>query len=160
MSKNLFDQTNIRPEAIHIPDGLARDPEQACLAYERQIRASGGIDIQLLGLGRNGHIGFNEPDTVFVAMSRVIDLTPDTIEANARFFASAQEVPRQALSMGIGTIMAARRIIMLVTGANKARAVRAMINGPVDPACPGSILQVHADVTVLLDRASAAALTR
>lgn len=158
MVRNLFGKINMRPDAIHVPNGLAADAAAECLAYERAIRAAGGIDLQLLGLGRNGHIGFNEPARFFTPLTHVIDLTPDTIEANARFFGKAAEVPRQALSMGIGTIMQAGKIVMLVTGAHKARAVQAMVQGPIDPQCPGSILQTHARVTVLLDRPAATAL--
>ncbi|MBP8989036.1 MAG: glucosamine-6-phosphate deaminase [Clostridia bacterium] len=158
MMKNLFDKVNIRKEAIHIPNGMAEDLTEECIAYERAIQARGGIDLQLLGLGRNGHIGFNEPDQVFSTMTHVVNLTEDTIEANARFFSRSEDVPRQAISMGIGTIMKARKIVMLATGAQKARAVRSMICQAVDPACPASILQLHADVTVLLDHAAATAL--
>ncbi|MDW7656015.1 MAG: glucosamine-6-phosphate deaminase [Bacillota bacterium] len=158
MMKNLFDKVNIKPDSIHIPDGVAEDPATECLTYERLIRESGGIDLQLLGLGRNGHIGFNEPATSFSPLTHVVDLTEDTIQDNARFFNKSDQVPQQALSMGIGTIMKARKIVMLVTGAAKARAVRSMICGPVDPRCPGSILQLHAAVTVLLDRPAATAL--
>ena len=158
MMKNLFGKVNMRPEAIHVPNGQAADPAAECLAYERDIRAAGGVDLQLLGLGRNGHIGFNEPASEFVPLTHVVDLTEDTIDANARFFSKTSDVPKQALSMGIGTIMQARQIVMIVTGANKARAVRAMVQGAIDPQCQGSILQAHAHVTVLLDRPAAAAL--
>jgi glucosamine-6-phosphate deaminase len=158
MMKNLFDKVNIKPGSVHIPDGAAADPAAECLTYERQIRESGGIDLQLLGLGGNGHIGFNEPNTAFSTLTHVVDLTDETIQDNARFFSSPSQVPQQALSMGIGTIMRARKIVMLVTGASKARAVRSMICGPVDPGCPGSVLQLHAAVTVLLDRPAATAL--
>ncbi|MEA4888488.1 MAG: glucosamine-6-phosphate deaminase [Clostridiaceae bacterium] len=158
MMRNLFSKVNMRPEAIHVPNGKAADPAAECLAYERDIRAAGGVDLQLLGLGRNGHIGFNEPASEFVPLTHVVDLTDDTIDANARFFSKAADVPKQALSMGIGTIMQARQVVMIVTGANKARAVRAMVQGAIDPQCQGSILQAHAHVTVLLDRPAAAAL--
>jgi len=158
MMKNLFSKINLKTESIHVPNGMAEDPQAECLSYERQIRAHGGIDLQLLGLGHNGHIGFNEPDAAFTAMTHAVSLTEETIKANARFFSSPAEVPQRALSMGIGTIMQARKIVMLVTGPAKARAVRNMICGPVDPRCPGSILQLHAAVTVLLDRPAATAL--
>lgn len=160
MMRQLFDQVNIRPQAIHVPDGLAADPERACLAYEQAIRAAGGIDLQLLGLGRNGHIGFNEPARTFSTRTQVVDLTEDTIDANARFFDRAADVPRQAISMGIGTIMQARKVLLLVTGAAKARAVRQVLCDPVDPACPGSIIQLHQQVVVLLDRPAATALSQ
>ncbi|NLO35760.1 MAG: glucosamine-6-phosphate deaminase [Clostridiaceae bacterium] len=158
MVKNLFSKVNIKPDAIHIPDGLAKDPEAESLAYERSINTRGGIDLQLLGLGRTGHIGFNEPDSLFSTRTHVVDLTADTISANARFFANPSDVPRQAMTMGIGTIMQAREILMLVTGAEKARAVRGMVCNPVDPQCPGSVLQLHANVTVFLDRPAATAM--
>jgi len=160
MMKNLFSKVNIRPEAIHVPNGIAANPAEECLTYERTIRAAGGVDLQLLGLGRNGHIGFNEPDTLFSTLTHVVDLTDDTIDANARFFVKRSDVPKQAISMGVGTIMQARQIIMLVTGTDKARAVSGMVQGMIDPKCQGSILQAHSNVTVLLDRAAATALNR
>ncbi|NLM76479.1 MAG: glucosamine-6-phosphate deaminase [Ruminococcaceae bacterium] len=158
MMKHLFNKVNIAPESIHIPDGMAADPTEACMSYERAIREQGGIDLQLLGIGRNGHIGFNEPADAFSPITHVVDLTEDTIEANARFFASSADVPRQALSMGVGTIMQARSIVMLVTGTEKARAVRSMICEPVSPSCPASVLQLHANVTILLDSPAATAM--
>ena len=158
MMKNLFGKVNIQPDAIHIPDGMAKDPEAASLAYERTINTRGGIDLQLLGLGRNGHIGFNEPGSYFTTRTHIVDLTEDTINANARFFANPSDVPRRAMTMGIGTIMQSKAILMLVTGAEKARAVRCMVCNPVDPQCPGSVLQLHANVTVFLDRPAATAM--
>ena len=158
MMKNLFSKVNIRTDAIHIPDGLAADPAAECLAYERAIREHGGIDLQLLGLGHNGHIGFNEPDSTFSTLTHVADLTEDTLAANARFFSQSSNVPQRALTMGIGTIMNSERIVMLVTGAEKARAVRSMICNMVDPRIPGSVLQLHADTTILLDHPAATAL--
>ena len=128
------------------------------LLYENAIAEAGGIDLQLLGIGVNGHIGFNEPSSSFSAETHVVDLTPSTIEANARFFDSADEVPRQALTMGIGTIMNALKIVLVATGENKAQAIREMIDGPINPACPASILQLHDNVTVLLDLAAASLL--
>ena len=160
MLKHLFGKINMQPEAIHVPNGTAANPAEECLAYERAIRAAGGIDLQLLGLGRNGHIGFNEPGSSFSTLTHVVNLTEDTADANARFFDKMTDVPKQALSMGVGTIMQARQIIMLVTGSGKARAVSGMVNGAIDPKCPGSILQIHANVTVLLDCAAATALNR
>ena len=158
MMKHLFSKINLEAGSIHIPNGMAEDPDAECLSYERQIREHGGIDLQLLGLGHNGHIGFNEPDATFTTMTHAVSLTEETIQANARFFSSPAQVPQKALSMGIGTIMQAQNIVMLVTGPAKARAVRNMICGPVDPRCPGSVLQLHAAVTVLLDRPAATAL--
>ncbi len=155
MQENLFQHINVPQERIHVLKGTAPDPEQECLDYEEAIRAAGGIDLQILGIGNNGHIAFNEPDTVFSTQTRVVNLTESTIQANQRFFASADEVPRQAVSMGIGSIFRARRILLIATGEQKAGAVRAMIHGPVDPQCPASILQLHPDTVVLLDRGAA-----
>ena len=160
MMKNLFSKVNMRLEAIHVPNGSAAKPVEECLTYERAIRAAGGIDLQLLGLGRNGHIGFNEPDTLFTTLTHVVDLSDDTLNANSRFFDKPGDVPKQAISMGVGTIMQARQIVMLVTGTDKARAVLGMVQGMIDPKCQGSILQAHANVTILLDRAAATALNR
>lgn len=159
MMKNLFGKVNMRPEAINVPNGIAADPAVECMEFERRIRQAGGVDLQLLGIGRNGHIGFNEPDTKFTTLTQVVDLTEDTIDANARFFADAADVPRQAISMGIGTIMRAKKIVLLAMGADKARAVRSMVCNPVDPACPASVLQLHGNVTILLDRPAATALS-
>lgn len=160
MQHHLFSKINIKKEAVNIPDGMADDPEAECLAYERKIKEAGGIDMQILGIGRNGHIGFNEPGTLFRTRTHVVDLTSDTIEANSRFFSSSDEVPRQAMSMGIGTIMQAGSILLLATGSNKARAVASMLQKDMDPDCPASILQAHSSVTVLLDRQAAVALSR
>lgn len=160
MQQHLFSKINLRPEAVNIPDGMAADPEAECLAYERKIKEAGGIDLQLLGIGRNGHIGFNEPAELFSSRTHVVDLSEDTIDANSRFFTKAQDVPRQAMSMGTGTIMQAKSVILLATGSNKARAVASMVQGQISPQCPASILQAHPAVTVLLDRQAAVALNR
>ena len=127
-------------------------------AYEKAIEAAGGIDLQILGIGRNGHIAFNEPADAFAPVTHVVDLTQSTIEANTRFFSSSDEVPRQALSMGIGSIMKAKAIVLIATGADKAEAVKAMITGPVTPQCPASILQLHPNVTIMLDAPAASLL--
>ena len=152
MHEHLFDRVNLRPENIHLPSGHAAADG---LAYDEAIRAAGGIDIQLLGIGRNGHIGFNEPAKEFTFGTHVVTLTQDTIEANARFFASPDEVPRQAISMGIGNIMHARCIVLVATGEAKAEAVYRMIRGPVTPECPASVLQLHPCCVVLVDREAA-----
>lgn len=159
MQKNLFDHVDIRPESTHVPDGLAADAEAECAAYDELIAALGGIDLQLLGLGRNGHIGFNEPDDVFIRPTHVVELTDSTIEANARFFDSPDDVPRQAITMGIGSIMSAGRILMVAGGEDKARAVYDAFCGPVSPRCPASILQLHPDVTLVADKAALSLLT-
>jgi len=154
MQKNFFDHINIAPENTHVPDGLAQDPAAACQEYNRIIQNLGGIDIQLLGLGHNGHIGFNEPGEAFELETHVVDLTDRTIDANARFFASRDEVPRQAMTMGIKSIMQARQILMVVSGEDKAEAVRAAFTGPVTPQVPASILQMHPNVVLVGDKAA------
>ena len=154
MQDNLFDHVDIRPENTNVPSGLAADADQECQRYDRLISELGGIDLQLLGLGRNGHIGFNEPGPAFVLPTHVVDLTPSTIDANKRFFASADEVPRQALTMGILNIMRARKILVVASGADKAEAVARAFLGPVTPEVPASILQLHPDVVLVADEAA------
>ena len=154
MNTNLFDHVNIDKTRTFVPNGLEPDPEKACAAYEEIIRQSGGVDLQLLGLGRNGHIGFNEPGDVFSKGTHCVNLTESTIEANKRFFASADDVPRQAYTMGVQTIMLARRIVLVVSGENKAKTVREAFFGPVTPRVPASILQLHTDVSIVADEAA------
>ena len=158
MHDNLFQHINIPEESIHVLSGTADDLEKECADYDAMIGRSGGIDLQILGIGRNGHIAFNEPTTVFPPKTHIVDLTESTIDANKRFFADVRDVPRQALTMGIGSIMKARAILIIATGADKAQAVKDMIQGPVDPQCPASILQLHPDVTVMLDAPAASLL--
>ena len=155
MHKNLFDHVNIRPEAIHLPDGTNPDAADACAKYNEIIHSVGGIDLQLLGLGPNGHIGFNEPNEAFELGTHCVDLKEETIEANKRFFNSSDEVPTAAVTMGIGTVMSARKILMIVTGADKAEILQQVFFGSVKPEVPGSILQFHPDVTVICDEAAA-----
>lgn len=159
MWENLFRHINIRPENIHIPDGTAADVEKECKNYEARIRKAGYIDLQVLGIGANGHIGFNEPGTDFGSETHLIELTETTIQANARFFASEKDVPRQALSMGIKSIMRSRHILLLASGEAKAEAVAAAVEGPVTQMVPASILQLHPDVTFIVDQAAAQYLT-
>ncbi len=154
MQSNLFDHVDIKPENTNVPNGLAADPEQAAIDYEKIIASMNGVDLQLLGLGHNGHIAFNEPCEEFIMDTHVVDLTESTIQANARFFASADEVPRQAMTMGIRSIMKAKKILVVVAGADKAEAVYKSFAGPVTPQVPASILQLHNDVTVVGDRAA------
>jgi len=154
MHSHLFDFVNINPERTFLPDGMNDDPKKECARYEEVIRATGGVDLQLLGLGHNGHIGFNEPGDFFEKGTHCVDLQPSTIEANKRFFASADDVPKQAYSMGIQTIMMAKKILVVVSGADKAEAVKNAFFGPVTPKVPGSILQMHPDVTVVADEAA------
>lgn len=159
MQKNFFDMIDIDPKNTHVPDGLAADPEAECAWYDELIRSLGYADLQLLGLGRNGHIGFNEPCDCYIKETHVVDLTESTIEANARFFASADDVPRQALTMGIGCIMAARRVLLIASGGDKAEAVYQAFCGPITPECPASILQLHPDVVLVGDEAALEKLT-
>lgn len=158
MQEQLFGHVNIRPEAVHVPDGNAADLEAAARAYDEAIRDAGGIDVQLLGIGRNGHIGFNEPDEHFVYGCHVVRLTASTIQANQRFFASEAEMPRRAVSLGIGSIMNARQILLIATGESKAQAVREAVYGDVTPKIQASILRTHPDVIFLLDRGAASLL--
>ncbi|MGM9618866.1 MAG: glucosamine-6-phosphate deaminase [Oscillospiraceae bacterium] len=154
MQSNFFDHIDIRREATHVPDGMAADVEAACADYNHIIRELGGIDLQLLGMGHNGHIGFNEPGRAFELETHVVDLAESTIQANARFFSSMDEVPRQAMTMGIKNIMQAKRILVVVSGEDKADIVHRAFLGAVVPEVPASILQMHPDVTLVGDRAA------
>ena len=157
MQQHLFDQVNIDPVATQVPQGLA-DPKIECERYEAAITSAGGIDLQVLGLGSNGHIGFNEPTSSLASRTRIKTLTEDTITANARFFEAHEQQPTLALTMGIGTIMEARQILLLATGEHKAKAVKAMVEGPVSAMAPASVLQFHQSVTLVLDVAAASLL--
>lgn len=154
MNTNLFDHVDIHKENTNVPSGLAADPAAECARYEQVVAGLGYADLQLLGLGRNGHIGFNEPCGDFPAATHLVDLTQSTIEANARFFASADDVPKQALTMGVGTIMKARKILVVASGADKADAVWKAFRGPITPEVPASILQLHPDVTLVGDESA------
>lgn len=158
MDENLFSHINIQPQNIHLPNGNASDLEKECLSYEDAIAIADGIDIQLLGLGNNGHIGFNEPACSFPVTTHVVDLAQSTIEANSRFFETSSDVPRQAITMGIGTIMKARKIVLLASGDGKADIVKRAFFGPVTPEVPASVLQLHRDVTVIVDDSAATKL--
>lgn len=154
MHEHLFGKVNINTSRTFLPDGMEADREAACKKYDETIRSVGGVDLQLLGLGHNGHIGFNEPGEVFEKGTHCVDLSERTIQANTRFFASEEEVPRQAYTMGIQTIMMARKILLVVSGADKAEIVRDAFFGEVTPQVPASILQLHQDVTVVADAAA------
>lgn len=154
MYNNLFKHININMENTNVPDGTEPDSDKECARYEKVIEAYGGIDLQLLGLGHNGHIGFNEPDKDFAKITHCVDLTQSTIEANKRFFASIDDVPKQAYTMGIGTIMKARKILLVVSGTDKAQILHDVLCGPVTPDVPASILQLHSDVIVVADEAA------
>lgn len=156
MDDHLFDHVNIRKERTHVPAGKTDDAQAMCAQYEVDIAGAGGIDLQLLGLGHNGHIGFNEPSDEFPVGTHVVDLTESTINANSRLFDSADDVPRQAYTMGIGTIMGARRIVVVASGSDKADIVARAFTGPVEPRVPASVLQLHPDVTVICDVSAAA----
>lgn len=154
MHDNLFNHVNIDPENTNIPDGTKEDAEKECAAYEELIKELGGVDLQLLGLGHNGHIGFNEPADDFPVATHCVDLQESTIEANKRFFASIDDVPRKAYTMGIGTIMNADKILILVSGEDKADIVAKAFFGPVTPQVPASVLQLHKNVTLIADAAA------
>ena len=156
MHQHLFDRVNIDPERTNVPNGMEPDAEKECGRYEELIRSLGGVDLQLLGLGHNGHIGFNEPGEAFEKETHCVDLTESTIEANKRFCASADDVPKQAYTMGIKTIMQAKKILIVVNGENKADIVERAFFGPVTPEVPASILQLHNDVTLVGDEAALA----
>lgn len=158
MNHNLFDHVNINKAHTYVPDGKEPDADKACKAHDDIINEAGGIDLQLLGLGHNGHIGFNEPSDVFPKGTHCVDLTESTIEANKRFFESEADVPRQAYTMGIQNIMMARKILVVVSGADKAAILKKVVDGPVTPQVPASILQFHPDVTIIADEAAAAEL--
>jgi glucosamine-6-phosphate deaminase len=154
MQTNFFDHINIKPENTNVPNGLTSDPQAECERYNKVISDLGGVDIQVLGMGHNGHIGFNEPEQAFELETHVVDLTENTIDANARFFQSRDEVPRQALTMGIKSIMQARHILVVVSGEDKAQIVKTAFTGPVTPLVPASILQMHPNVSLVGDEAA------
>lgn len=156
MDHNLFDHINVKKERTFLPDGTGTDSSEVCRAYNKVISSLGGIDLQLLGLGHNGHIGFNEPGTVFQKDTHCVQLSERTIRANTRFFESEEDVPRYAYTMGIRTIMQARRIVVVVAGADKAKIVRRAFFGDITPEVPASVLQLHRDVIVVADEAALA----
>lgn len=150
MYYNLFNHINIKKENVHLPDGMAPDADKESARYEKAIVEAGGVDLQLLGIGHNGHIGFNEPDDFFAPVTHHVKLTDSTIDANARYYGSRDEVPKSALSMGIGTIMRAKSILMLISGKDKKEIAEKALYGPVTPRVPASILQYHSNCTVIL----------
>lgn len=155
MHDNLFDKINIPKENINFLNGNAADLEAECKNYEEKIKKAGGIDIQLLGIGSNGHIAFNEPADCFQRWSHVVTLKESTVKDNSRFFKSIEEVPTQAVTMGIGSIMQAKKILIIALGEHKEKAIKQVINGNVTPMCPASVLQFHTDVTLMLDKGAA-----
>lgn len=154
MNNRLFSHIDIKEDKAHLPKGDASDLKEECERYEQLIKKSGGVDLQLLGLGTNGHIAFNEPGTSFNSRTQVVDLTESTIKANSRFFDSMDEVPTQAVTMGIGSILESDEIVMLVSGESKAEALAQVINGDVTEDCPATILQKHKNVTIVADEAA------
>ncbi|MCI8860801.1 MAG: glucosamine-6-phosphate deaminase [Lachnospiraceae bacterium] len=154
MDTNLFNHINIDKSKTFVPNGLEEDSQKACDDYDQIIETMGGVDLQLLGLGHNGHIGFNEPSEAFPNGTHCVDLAPSTIEANKRFFASEADVPRQAYTMGIRSIMLAKKIVMVVSGEDKAEILKNVVNGPITPQVPASVLQLHRDVVIVADEAA------
>lgn len=154
MDSYFFSRVNIAPEHINLPDGTELNAEKECARYDALLESLGGVDLQLLGIGRNGHIGFNEPDDCYAKGTHCVNLAPSTIEANKRFFASADDVPRRAYSMGIHTIMTAKKVLIVASGEDKAWAIRESCFGPVTPQVPGSILQLHNDAIIIADEAA------
>ncbi len=154
MQEHLFSHVNISPSRIHIPDGETTHPESLGDAYDRAIEEAGGIDLQLLGIGRNGHIGFNEPGDTLVAGTHLTPLTEDTVNANARFFASVSDVPTQAISMGMASIMGARHILLLISGKDKQEALAQLRSDSITTQCPATLLKLHPHVTIICDEAA------
>ncbi|WP_338448328.1 glucosamine-6-phosphate deaminase [Niallia oryzisoli] len=157
MNKKLFDHIDIQKSNTYVPRGNARDIKQECLDYEKLLEDKSGIDLQLLGIGSNGHIGFNEPGTPFDSKTHVVELTPSTREANARYFSSLEQVPTKAISMGIATIMKAREILLLVSGEKKSEALAQLLEGDITEKNPVSVLKKHLNVTIIADHAALAA---
>lgn len=157
MDKHLLSKINVKKENIHIPDGLGIDIDNTCTKYDKAIESAGGIDLQILGIGLNGHIGFNEPGT-FIAETHQVDLTNDTIMANSRFFENQEDVPKMAITMGMKSIMGAKKIILMASGSSKARAIKMSLEGPITPDVPASILQLHQNLIVIIDEEAGALL--
>ena len=157
--KTVTEPMGLDPARVHVPDGFAKDLQAACQAYEDSILAVGGVDIQFLGVGTNGHIGFNEPTSSLSSRTRIKTLAAKTLEDNARFFDSIDDVPRHCLTQGLGTIMDARNVILVATGTNKAHAIAQVIEGPITAMYPGSVLQLHQHATIVVDEEAAAELT-
>lgn len=149
MNHNLFEHININIAKTFVPDGMAKNGEEACSLYDERIKKAGGIDLQLLGIGNNGHIGFNEPSDCFLECTHIVELEESTIAANARFFRSEEEVPKAAITMGMGGIMRAKKVLLIANGAQKAAIIKKALEGPVTPKIPASILQLHSDCTII-----------
>lgn len=160
MYNNFFKDINIKDENINIPNGDAEDFNKECRDYEESIKRARGIDLQILGIGSNGHIGFNEPAESLNVATEVVDLTEETIEANSRYFDSKDEVPKQAISMGMATILKADRIVLLARGKNKAEAIKRTVSGKISTQVPASLLQTHPQITILLDQDAASMIDK
>ncbi|MBE5039689.1 glucosamine-6-phosphate deaminase [Ructibacterium gallinarum] len=158
MNQHLYSKVNLSPEKIHIPNGSAADPQEECLAYDKAIEENGGIDLQVLGIGQNGHIGFNEPAETLLAGTHITKLTQNTIEANSRFFKKIEDVPTQALTMGIAPIMKAKTILLIANGKSKAPAIKALMHGIIDPKIPATLLSCHPNTIVIVDKEAASLL--
>lgn len=158
MHENLFNHIDIEEENVHVPNGNPENAEEYCASYDEAIKNAGGIDIQVLGIGRNGHIGFNEPSDAFTAGTYKVKLTDSTIEANKIYFDREEDVPREAITMGVESIINAKEIILIAEGTAKAQAIHDMIKGEISPACPASILQKHDNVHIFIDNAAASLL--
>lgn len=158
MHENLFNSIDIKEENVRVPEGNPENVEEFCKSYDADIKAAGGVDIQVLGIGRNGHIGFNEPADEFTKGTYKVQLTQSTIDANKRFFEKIEDVPTEAITMGVESILDAKEIILIATGTDKAQAIRDMIKGEVSPACPASILQNHSNIHVFIDNDAASLL--
>ena len=152
MNENLFSKININPDNTHIPNGEAKDPVKECEEYEKAVAASGGVDLQILGIGQNGHIGFNEPADALDSYTHLTDLTENTIEANSRFFTEDEVIPTKALTMGIATILKAKKIILLANGKGKSYAVSELLNDKINTSIPATMLKVHPDVILICDK--------
>ncbi len=158
MNEQLFNHVDINKANTFVPVGDAKNPIEACEVYEQNIKSSGGIDVQLLGIGRNGHIGFNEPSSSLGSRTRVKTLTQETIDDNARFFSADEFQPHLSITMGIGTILEAKQVVLLATGENKAQAIVDTVQGPITAQCPASALQLHPDAVIIIDEAAASLL--
>lgn len=158
MWENLFDHVNVNPSHVHIPHGMADDIDHFCQWYEQQIEAAGGIDLQILGIGANGHLAFNEPGSSLGSRTRIKTLTEKTVRDNARFFDDSDEVPEYAITMGIGTIMEAKKLLLVASGERKAKAIKRTLEGPVTAMCPATIVQLHRQAHVIIDQEAASAL--
>ncbi len=160
MEENFFKHINIEKENVHIPNGLASSYEVECQNYEKEIKKCKGIELQILGIGSNGHIGFNEPSNELNVSTSIVDLTEETIEANSRFFKNKEDVPRKAISMGMATILKADRIVLLASGENKAKVIKETINGKIKTSVPASLIQTHPNITIILDKDAASLINK